>query len=157
MGEIHERQAMVAIRQELRHQGQVLVFTNGCFDLLHRGHVDYLEAARALGDRLVIGLNDDDSVRRLKGAARPLMPLADRAAILRALAAVDYVVPFAEDTPAALIEALVPDILVKGGDYQLDEIVGRDTVTAAGGRVERIPYRPGHSTTELIARIRRSG
>jgi D-beta-D-heptose 7-phosphate kinase/D-beta-D-heptose 1-phosphate adenosyltransferase len=156
MGEVLQRAAMVAEREELRRQGRCVVFTNGCFDLLHRGHVDYLGAARALGDLLVIGLNDDDSVRRLKGDDRPLVPLADRAAVLAALRAVDYVVPFAEDTPAELIAALEPDVLVKGGDYSLDQIVGRDTVEAAGGRVIRIDFLPGYSTTALIERLRRA-
>ena len=157
MGTLLEREAIVLQRDDFRRREQVVVFTNGCFDLLHRGHVDYLETARELGDVLVVGLNDDASVRRLKGASRPLMPLADRAAILCALAAVDYVVPFAEDTPAELIAALLPDILVKGADYPLEEIVGRDTVEAAGGRVERIRYLEGHSTSALIGRLRELG
>jgi D-beta-D-heptose 7-phosphate kinase/D-beta-D-heptose 1-phosphate adenosyltransferase len=146
--------AMREQRLQLRESGQTLVLTNGCFDLIHRGHTDYLEQARALGDVLVVGLNDDESVRRLKGRGRPLQPLADRAALLLALRAVDFVVPFPEDTPAKLVLALVPDVLVKGGDYELDQIVGRETVEAAGGRVERIPFRPGYSTSSLIERIR---
>ena len=137
-----------------RTAGERIVFTNGCFDLLHPGHVRFLEAARALGDVLVVGLNDDDSVRRLKGPGRPVLRLAERAEVLAALAAVDHVVAFAEDTPLRLIELLAPDVLVKGADWGPDEIVGRDTVRRGGGRVERIDLVPGISTTELIRRIR---
>lgn len=132
-----------------------LVFTNGCFDLLHRGHVAYLQAARALGDFLVVGLNTDASVRRLKGSGRPVVPEQDRAYVLAALAAVDAVTLFAEDTPQQLIAALLPDVLVKGGDYEPGEIVGRREVEAVGGEVVIIPYIEGASTTQLIARIRR--
>lgn len=137
-----------------RTAGGRIVFTNGCFDLLHPGHVRFLEAARALGDVLVVGLNDDDSVRRLKGPGRPVLRLAERAEVLAALAAVDHIVAFAEDTPLRLIELLAPDVLVKGADWGPDEIVGRDAVRRGGGRVERIDLVPGISTTELIRRIR---
>ena len=154
MGEVVDRSAVLAWRQELRRAGRRVVFTNGCFDLLHRGHVEYLAEARALGDALVVAVNDDPSVRRLKGPGRPLNPAADRARVLAALAAVDRVVLFAEDTPAELIAALVPDVLVKGGDYQLSGIVGREVGEAAGGEVVRIAFRPGYSTTDLIARLR---
>jgi rfaE bifunctional protein nucleotidyltransferase chain/domain len=137
-----------------RATGARVVFTNGCFDLLHPGHVRYLEAARALGDVLVVGLNDDDSVRRLKGPGRPILGLPERAEVLAALAAVDHVVAFAEDTPLRLIEILAPDVLVKGADWGPEEIVGSDVVRRRGGRVERIELVPGMSTTELIRRIR---
>jgi rfaE bifunctional protein nucleotidyltransferase chain/domain len=137
--------------------GARVVFTNGCFDLLHLGHVRYLEAARALGDVLVVGLNDDDSVRRQKGPGRPVLRLAERAEVLAALAAVDHVVAFSEDTPLRLIETLGPDVLVKGADWGPEEIVGRDVVLSRGGRVERIDLVPGVSTTELIRRIREGG
>lgn len=130
-----------------------VVFTNGCFDLLHPGHVAYLEEARSLGDALVVGVNTDDSVRRLKGPTRPLVPEVDRARVLAGLAAVDAVTLFDEDTPAELIAALRPDVLVKGGDYTPDRIVGRDTVEAEGGRVRVIPFLPGYSTTDLVRRI----
>jgi rfaE bifunctional protein nucleotidyltransferase chain/domain len=141
--------------KDRQNAGQKVVFTNGCFDLLHAGHVRYLEAARALGDALIIGVNTDASVKRLgKGGDRPLTPEADRARVLAACACVDRVVLFAEDTPLALITLLAPDILVKGGDYQLDEIVGRDVVLAQGGRVVALPFVPGYSTTGLIERIR---
>ena len=139
----------------LQGRGQKVVFTNGCFDLLHPGHVRYLEEARSLGDALIIGVNTDLSVTRLKkGPGRPLTPEADRARVLAACACVDRVVLFAEDTPLALITLLTPDILVKGGDYQLDEIVGREVVLARGGRVVALPFVPGYSTTRLIDRIR---
>jgi rfaE bifunctional protein nucleotidyltransferase chain/domain len=138
-------------------QGHRVVFTNGCFDLLHPGHVAYLEQARSLGEVLVVGLNTDASVLRLdKGAGRPVNPESDRARVLAALACVDRVVLFAEDTPAELITALQPDVLVKGGDYQLHEIVGREVVEARGGQVLALPFVPGYSTTELLRRIRAS-
>lgn len=133
-----------------------LVFTNGCFDILHRGHVEYLAAARALGDKLVVGLNTDASVARLKGPHRPYVSLEDRTAVLAALASVDIITPFDTDTPRALIAALLPDVLVKGGDYALEEMVGREEVEAAGGEVVVVPYLPGRSTTELVRRIRRA-
>ena len=140
---------------DLQGRGQKVVFTNGCFDLLHLGHVRYLEEARSLGDALIIGVNTDLSVSRLgKGPGRPLTPEADRARVLAACACVDRVALFAEDTPLALITLLTPDILVKGGDYQLDEIVGREVVLARGGRVVALPFVPGYSTTRLIDRIR---
>jgi D-beta-D-heptose 7-phosphate kinase/D-beta-D-heptose 1-phosphate adenosyltransferase len=132
-----------------------VVFTNGCFDLLHRGHVSYLNAARELGDVLVVGVNTDSSVRRLaKGAGRPLVQEKDRAYVLASLACVDAVTLFDEDTPLALVSALLPDVLVKGGDYAAGDVVGRREVEAAGGRVELIPFVEGYSTTALIQRIR---
>jgi D-beta-D-heptose 7-phosphate kinase/D-beta-D-heptose 1-phosphate adenosyltransferase len=137
-----------------RAAGARVVFTNGCFDLLHPGHVRYLAAARALGDVLVVGLNGDASVRRLKGAGRPILAAAERAEVLAGLAAVDHVVVFDDDTPRALIAALAPDVLVKGADWAAEDIVGRDEVLARGGRVERIDLVPGVSTSELIRRIR---
>ena len=130
-----------------------LVFTNGCFDILHPGHVDYLQRARDLGERLVVGLNSDASVRRLKGPTRPVNDEASRALVLAALACVDHVVVFEEDTPYELIRAVAPDVLVKGGDWSVDRIVGRDLVEARGGRVLSIPLLPGHSTTAIIDRI----
>lgn len=130
-----------------------LVFTNGCFDLIHPGHVAYLEAARALGDRLVVGVNTDASVRRLKGPSRPMVDEEARLRVLAGLASVDAVTLFDEDTPAELIAALRPDVLVKGGDYTPDRIVGRDLVEADGGEVAVIPFLPGYSTTALVQRI----
>jgi D-beta-D-heptose 7-phosphate kinase/D-beta-D-heptose 1-phosphate adenosyltransferase len=139
-----------------RHEGMRVVFTNGCFDLVHAGHVRYLEAARALGDVLVVGLNDDASVRRLKGPGRPILSLAERAEVLAGLTAVDHLVAFAGETPLTVIEILQPDVLVKGADWAADDIVGRDMVLARGGRVERIDLVPGLSTSEIIRRIRTS-
>lgn len=146
-----EAQSAVA---EARGRGERVVMTNGCFDLIHAGHVGYLEDAKALGDHLIVAVNDDASVRRLKGAGRPLTPLADRMAVLAGLAAVDWVVPFAQDTPAELIAAVDPDVLVKGGDYRPEEIAGSEHVNAAGGEVRVLPFRPGRSTTALVDAIR---
>lgn len=136
--------------QQHRQRGERVVFTNGCFDLLHSGHVHYLQQARALGDCLVVALNDDASVRLLKGNKRPLRPQDERARMLAALTCVDYVVLFGEATPLALIKSLRPDVLVKGGDYTLETVVGREEVEASGGSVHLIPYLEGVSTTELV-------
>lgn len=144
-------------RRELRAAGKKLVFTNGCFDLLHPGHLRYLAEARSLGDRLVVAVNADATVAALKGPGRPLIPLEERMEVLAALASVDYVVSFEEETPARVIAALVPDVLVKGGDWAPEDIVGKDTVEAAGGRVLSLPFAPGYSTSGLIERILRSG
>jgi D-beta-D-heptose 7-phosphate kinase/D-beta-D-heptose 1-phosphate adenosyltransferase len=137
-----------------RAAGRRIVFTNGCFDLLHPGHVRYLAAARALGDVLVVGLNDDASIRRLKGPGRPVLTVDERAEVLSGLAAVDHLIVFGDDTPRAVIAALLPDVLVKGADWATEDIVGREEVEAAGGRVARIDLVPGVSTSELIHRIR---
>jgi D-glycero-beta-D-manno-heptose 1-phosphate adenylyltransferase len=138
----------------LRQRGLRVVFTNGVFDLLHPGHVRYLRDARGLGDALVVAVNSDRSVRANKGASRPIVPEAERAELVAALEAVDAVFVFDEDTPARVIDAVVPDVLVKGGDWPADQIVGRETVEAAGGRVVRIPIAPGHSTTVLLQRAK---
>jgi rfaE bifunctional protein nucleotidyltransferase chain/domain len=138
-------------------RSQRVVFTNGCFDLLHRGHVDYLVRARELGDVLVVGLNTDASTHRLKGVGRPVNAEADRAFILAALEAVDAVTLFDEDTPLDLITRLLPDVLVKGGDYTAATVVGREAVESAGGRVVIVPLTDGRSTTGLIEAIRRGG
>jgi len=148
---------VASLRERLearRASGDSIVFTNGCFDLLHPGHVRYLAAARALGDVLVVGLNDDASVRRLKGPGRPILHAEERAEVLAGLASVDHIILFAEDTPRALVAALAPDVLVKGADWAEDDIVGRDEVLARGGRVERIPLVPGVSTSDIIRRVR---
>jgi rfaE bifunctional protein nucleotidyltransferase chain/domain len=141
---------------ELRQSGKRVVFTNGVFDLLHPGHVRYLRAARAHGDALIVGVNSDRSVSENKGQDRPITPEAERAEILEALSCVDAVVIFEETTPAAIITALQPDVLVKGADWPADQIVGRDTVEARGGRVVRIPVETGHSTSAILERIRRT-
>lgn len=137
-----------------RRAGRTIVFTNGVFDLLHPGHVRYLQEARALGDILIIGLNADASVRRNKGPERPLNTEAERAEVLLALTCVDAVVIFTEDTPAEIIRTVQPDILVKGADWAADAIVGRDTVEARGGRVVRVPVEQGYSTTGIVERVR---
>jgi D-beta-D-heptose 7-phosphate kinase/D-beta-D-heptose 1-phosphate adenosyltransferase len=146
----------LALRQSWRAEGRVVVFTNGCFDLLHAGHVALLERARREGDRLLVGLNSDRSVRELKGPERPILPEGERAEALAALESVDGVVIFDQPTPAEIIRALAPDVLVKGSDWGDGEIVGRDTVEAAGGRVVRVPLVEGCSTTALVGRIRRT-
>ena len=143
---------------DLRQRGKVVVFTNGVFDILHAGHVDLLERARALGDALFVGMNTDASTRRLKGERRPYLPQADRARVLAALEVVDAVVPFDEDTPEALVRRLEPDVLVKGADYAEQAIVGRETVLSRGGRVVRVPLTEGRSTSAIVEEIvRRHG
>jgi D-beta-D-heptose 7-phosphate kinase/D-beta-D-heptose 1-phosphate adenosyltransferase len=142
-------------RARWRAEGRKVVFTNGCFDLLHPGHVRLLEAARAEGDVLVVGLNGDASVGRLKGPSRPVFPAAERAETLLALEPVDRVVVYDEDTPRETIAALLPDVLVKGADWAADRIVGREEVEAQGGRVVRVELLPGRSTTALVDHIRR--
>jgi rfaE bifunctional protein nucleotidyltransferase chain/domain len=144
---------IVQLRAELRELGKKLVFTNGCFDILHIGHVRYLSHARALGDALAVGVNSDRSVRELKGDLRPITPELERAEILAALACVDYVFIFDDLTPERVIDAIVPDMLVKGADWKIGDIIGRETVERAGGVVCNIPLVEGSSTTEIIRRI----
>ena len=155
-GALGLEQALVAV-QAAQASGQRVVMTNGCFDLLHPGHVRYLAQAAALGDRLLVAVNSDDSVRRLKGAGRPVNPLASRMEVLAGLRAVDWVVAFDEDTPLELIRALAPDVLVKGGDYSIDTIVGAPEVLARGGQVLALPYHEGHSSTAVLANATREG
>ncbi|MFH1853779.1 MAG: D-glycero-beta-D-manno-heptose 1-phosphate adenylyltransferase [Candidatus Omnitrophota bacterium] len=133
-----------------------IVFTNGCFDILHPGHVDYLSKAKALGDILIVGLNSDSSVRKLKGKCRPITPQNDRARVLSALESVDFVVIFSEPTPIRLIKALRPDVLVKGGDWAVKDIVGADFVQSRGGTVKSLPYLKGYSTKSIINKIKKS-
>jgi len=147
--------AMLAERGRLRAGGKRLVFTNGVFDLLHVGHVRYLAQARALGDALLVAINSDRTVRELKGPNRPVFNEAERAEILAALRVVDYVVVFDDVSPRSLIAELLPDVLVKGGDYNLDQIHGREEVEAAGGKVISLPFVQGASTTELINKMSR--
>jgi len=134
-------------------EGLKVVFTNGCFDILHRGHVEYLADAKACGDKLILALNSDRSVRELKGDSRPIQNQEDRAAILDALKSIDLVVVFDEDTPADIVKMLVPDVLAKGGDYTPDTIVGADTVIENGGEVKVIPFRPGQNTSSIVEKI----
>jgi rfaE bifunctional protein nucleotidyltransferase chain/domain len=153
MGRLVSQRALRDLRTRFRRQGRKVVFTNGTFDIIHRGHVEYLTRARALGDVLIVGLNTDASIRRIKGEGRPVNPNRDRAAVLAGLAAVDYVCFFGDDTPERLIRSLVPDVLVKGADWKAGEIVGSDVVRAHGGVVRRIRLTPGRSTTGIIDRI----
>ena len=146
---------MLGERKRLRSAGIRLVFTNGVFDLVHVGHVRYLAEARALGDALVVAINSDRTVRELKGPDRPIFEEAERAEIIAALRSVDYVTVFDDVSPRSLIAKLLPDVLVKGGDYQLDQIHGREEVEAAGGRVISLPFVEGASTTSLIERIKK--
>lgn len=140
----------------LRSQGKRIVFTNGCFDILHAGHVLYLEQAKAMGDYLIVGLNSDSSVGRLKGKNRPVVPQRERSLVLAALESVDYVVLFEQDTPYELIKLIQPDVLVKGGDWQPEDIVGSDIVLEQGGEVRSLAYQKGLSTTSIIERIIKS-
>ena len=144
-----------ALVSRLRSAGRRIVFTNGVFDLLHPGHVRYLQQARALGDALIVGMNGDESVRRNKGPERPINPERERAEVLAALACVDAVVIFDEDTPADIVRLVEPDILVKGADWPADQIVGRDTVEARGGRVVLMPVEEGYSTSAIVDRVKR--
>jgi D-beta-D-heptose 7-phosphate kinase/D-beta-D-heptose 1-phosphate adenosyltransferase len=146
---------LLSLVAEAKRRDERIVFTNGCFDILHAGHVSYLEEAKSCGDRLIVAVNDDASVSRLKGTGRPVNPLEDRMAVLAGLAAVDWVVPFAEDTPAELIAKIVPHVLVKGGDYRVEDIAGGDTVRKHGGEVRVLRFKPGRSTTALLDAIRR--
>jgi len=150
---IYDRGELSEFMRLSREQGNRIVMTNGCFDLIHPGHVHYLEAARSLGDILIVAVNDDDSVRRLKGPQRPVNSLQYRMRMLSALGCVDCVVPFAEDTPYSLYANFLPDVLVKGGDYHVDSVVGGNCVRAAGGNVVILDYLPGYSSTGLISRI----
>jgi D-beta-D-heptose 7-phosphate kinase / D-beta-D-heptose 1-phosphate adenosyltransferase len=147
------REFLSAAVEDARRAGQRIVFTNGCFDILHAGHVQYLSEAAALGDVLVVGLNDDDSVRRLKGPTRPLNEVGDRGLVLSALSAVSYVTTFGDDTPLELIRAVQPDVLVKGGDYLANDVVGADLVKLRGGSVKILSFLEGRSTTGTLQRM----
>ena len=154
MKKVLKRDELIRAREALRREGKRVVFTNGCFDLLHPGHVRYLAEARALGDSLIVALNSDRSVRSLKGEGRPVLSEGERAEVMAALQAVDFVTIFDEETPRELIAALLPDLLVKGGDWPVDQIVGRQEVEGAGGRVLSLPFVESSSTTEIIERIK---
>ncbi len=154
MGKVLSIDDALGVRRRLKEERKSVVFTNGCFDILHRGHLEYLLKAKELGDVLIVGLNSDASTRRIKGERRPIVPEEDRAFLLANLTPVDYVVLFEEDTPLRLITALVPDVLVKGADWSVDAIVGKDIVEQHGGRVATITFVPNRSTTGIIDRIR---
>jgi len=144
------------IREDLRRKKRKVVFTNGCFDLVHSGHMHLFREAKKLGDVFIVALNEDESVRRLKGKSRPIFTLEERLEILGAIEAIDYLISFSDDTPQRVIEALLPDILVKGGDWKPGEVVGKNEVERAGGKVVIIPYLEGRSSSEIIDRIFRS-
>ena len=144
---------LVKIRSELRPAGKIVVFTNGCFDVLHAGHVHLLQAAKKKGDVLMVGVNDDASIKLFKESTRPVFPVEERLEILAGMECVDYALSFSEETPLKLISALLPDVLVKGGDWKPEDVVGRHLVEAAGGRVVIVPYLPGHSSSEIIKKI----
>jgi D-beta-D-heptose 7-phosphate kinase/D-beta-D-heptose 1-phosphate adenosyltransferase len=155
MSKLRDSEQLAVERDRLRREGKRVVFTNGCFDLLHAGHVRYLAEARALGDALVVAINSDRSVRELKGKGRPILNEQERVEVLSGLESVDFVIVFDDPTPRELIAAMLPDVLVKGGDWTIDTIVGREEVEAAGGRVLSLPYVDGQSTSDIIQRIRR--
>jgi D-beta-D-heptose 7-phosphate kinase/D-beta-D-heptose 1-phosphate adenosyltransferase len=150
---VSDAASLLRLRGDWEERGMKVVLTNGCFDLLHAGHIHLLKFAKAQGDVLIVAVNDDSSIRRLKGPRRPVFPLEERLEILRALECVDYLVSFREDTPLALIDLLSPDVLVKGGDWRPEEVVGRSEVKARGGKVVIVPLRPGLSSSQIIARI----
>ncbi|MCP5115337.1 MAG: adenylyltransferase/cytidyltransferase family protein [bacterium] len=152
MGDIYTREELVELRAQWKADGKTVVFTNGCYDVLHPGHIRLLESARSLGDVLILALNSDDSVRRLKGPSRPLIPERDRAALAAGLEAVDAVTFFGEDTPTELIAAVLPDVLIKGADWA-HYIAGREEVEAAGGKVMALPLEPGYSTTGIVEEL----
>jgi rfaE bifunctional protein nucleotidyltransferase chain/domain len=156
MGRVLNVRVLSRLRKGFRQQHKKVVFTNGTFDIIHRGHVEYLQAAKKLGDVLIVGLNTDASIRRIKGRGRPVNGFSDRAAVLAALGCVDYVCSFGEDTPDQLIRALIPDILVKGADWKVEDIVGRDVVERHGGTVRTIRLTRGRSTTNTIKRVLRA-
>jgi D-glycero-beta-D-manno-heptose 1-phosphate adenylyltransferase len=158
MGDYRQKiRDLSSLKKEIDHlkgQGKKIVFTNGCFDILHPGHIRYLWAARQIGDYLVVAVNSDRSVKKIKGEGRPVMPQEDRTEVLAALSSVDAVVVFDEDNPLNVIRLLIPDKLVKGGDWSEDKIIGADVVKEAGGEVKSIPFVPGYSTTAILERIR---
>jgi D-glycero-beta-D-manno-heptose 1-phosphate adenylyltransferase len=151
---IYGQDEFINIRKKLREQNKKLVFTNGCFDILHRGHIEYLEQAKSLGDYLVIGLNSDESVKRIKGETRPVNNEKDRAYVLDSLRVIDAVILFTEDTPYNLIKEIIPEFLVKGGDWKEDEIVGADIVKKAGGKVISLKFVDNYSTTGTINKLK---
>ncbi len=156
MKKIRSASALKRVRARLRREGRKVVFTNGCFDLIHGGHVHLFREAKAQGDVLIVAVNSDASIQRLKGPTRPIFPLAERMEVLAALEDVDFVTWFEEDTPRNIIVSLLPDVLVKGGDWGAGEIVGTAEVESAGGRVYRVRYLKGHSSTNIIEKIRTS-
>jgi rfaE bifunctional protein nucleotidyltransferase chain/domain len=156
-GKVYSVTELTTIRRALKRQGKTVVFTNGCFDLLHAGHIRLFRKAGKLGDVLIVALNEDRSVRKIKGPARPVFPLEERWEILEAIEDIDYLTSFSEETPRKIIAALVPDVLVKGGDWGPNQVIGRDEVEAAGGKVVIVPYLRGSSTSSILGKILRLG
>lgn len=154
MEKILTLQEAAVLRKTFREQGKTVVLTNGCFDLLHGGHIHLFKQAKKLGDVLIVAVNDDVSIKRLKGPSRPVFPLEERLEVLAAIGYIDYLLSFSQDTPRELITALLPDVLVKGGDWAPEKVVGREEVEEAGGRVVVIPYLQGYSSTDIIRKIR---
>jgi len=155
MGKIINKKAFIKIRNALKKDNKILVFTNGCFDFIHSGHIYYLKEAKSFGDVLIVGLNSDNSTRRIKGGKRPINNEDARALVLSSLEMVDYVIIFDEDTPYQLIKMIMPDILVKGGDYKIQDVIGEDIVQGNGGKVKCVKYIEGFSTTSIIEEIKR--
>lgn len=153
MGKVVKKDDLIKLRKDWKSSNKKVVFTNGCFDIIHRGHIEYLNKAKALGDVLVVGVNSDYSVRRIKGEKRPVVPENDRAFIVANLTPVDYTCIFDDDTPLNLIQAIVPDILVKGADWDINDVVGKDIVMQAGGKVMTIEFVPNQSTSSIIEHI----
>lgn len=153
MKSFYSHEEIILIRKKLKDEGKKVVFTNGCFDILHAGHVDYLNKAKACGDVLIVALNSDTSVKKIKGENRPIVPQEERAFILSALKAVDYVTLFDEETPHEIIAKLIPDVLIKGADWTIDNIVGRDIVESNGGEVKTIEFVNNQSTTNIISEV----
>ena len=151
-----EFEDLLKIREELRSKKKKVVFTNGCFDLLHSGHIHLIQEAKKHGDVFIVAVNEDESIRKIKGGSRPIFPLEERLEVLEAIEDIDYLVTFSEETPKRIIAALLPDVLVKGGDWKPEDVVGKTEVENAGGRVVIIPYLEGRSTSEIIGRITKS-
>ena len=145
--------SLIPLRQGLKDHQKMVVFTNGCFDILHTGHIHLFREAKKLGDVLFVAVNDDSSIKKIKGSNRPIFPLEERMEVLEAITDIDYIVSFSEETPKEIISSLLPDVLVKGGDWKPDEVVGKKQVEQVGGKVVTIPYLPLHSSTDIIQRI----
>ena len=153
MNKILDLPSLLELRRNWKAEGKNVVFTNGCFDLLHRGHVFLFREAKKLGEKLIVAVNSDESIQRIKGPTRPIFPLEERLEVLEAVADIDGLLSFSEETPRRIISAILPDILVKGGDWKPDQVVGREEVEAAGGEVVIIPFLPDHSSSDIIERI----
>jgi len=155
-GRINNLRSLSKIRASIRREKRTVVFTNGCFDLIHSGHIHLFKEAKKLGEVLMVAVNSDESVKKIKGPSRPIFPLAERLEILEAIQFIDYLLPFSEETPLRIISVILPDVLVKGGDWKMEEVVGRQDVEEAGGRVVLVPFLRTQSTSRLLSKILRS-